>query len=119
MSSTKAAIVAVQTREYDYDDTSSEYSSGADPSRQPLHDFGSPTTLVGEHLHLSPKSRTMGKLWKNSISMRARRKQSMDDVEQEVTDGLLGAAGSRRKSAKSRPWYIYCLFGGFGCLTLS
>lgn len=118
MSVSKASVVTVSREYADYDDSSSEYSTGADPSRQPLHDFGSPTTLVCDSHNTSPSSRgPMGKFWKRSIAARSRRKQSMDDVEDEVKEGLLG--GARKKSTKTRPWYIYCMFGGLGCLTLS
>lgn len=119
MSVTKAAIVSVQSREYDdYDDAGSEYSSGADTSRQqPLGDFGSPATLVEDNV--SPRSRrTMKGFWRESIGGHSRRTQSVDDVEDEVKQGLLASSQSRRK-AKKRPWYIYCMFGGLGCLTLS
>ena len=119
MSATKAAVVTVQSREYsDYDDALSEYSTGADPSKQPLHDFGSPSTLIGENA--SPNTRAaMGKFWRHSIAARSRRKQSLDDVEEEVKEGLLGNPSPRRKSKQTRPWYICCVFGGLGCLTLS
>lgn len=119
MTGTKTAVVTVQSRDYtDFDDAASEYSTGANPSRRSPSDYGSPSTLVSDNA--SPKSRrTLKKLWKDSIAIRARRKQSMDDVEDEVTQGLLGDSASRKKSSKSRPWYIYCMFGGLGCLTLS
>jgi hypothetical protein len=121
MTESKTTIVTVQSREYiDYDDAASEYSTGADPSRLPLNDYGSPSTstLTGENA--SPKSRrTLKKFWKDSIAVRTRRKLSIDDVEEEVKQGLLGDSIPRRKSSKNRPWYIYCMFGGLGCLTLS
>jgi hypothetical protein len=119
MSAIKAAVLTVQSREYsDYDDASSEYSTGANPSKQPLHDFSSPSTLIDENA--SPNTRiAMGKFWRHSIAARSRRKQSMDDVEEEVKEGLLGDSRPRRKSRKTKPWYICCIFSGLGCLTLS
>lgn len=122
MSVAKAAVVTVQSRAYtDYEESrsSSEYSTGADPSRQPLHDFGSSSTPSGDNAS-SPKFRgAIKKFWKRSIAVHSRRKESMDDVEQEVKEGLLGGSNSTKKSTKTRPWYIYCMFGGLGCLTLS
>lgn len=119
MSEAKTAVVTVRSREYtDFDDAASEYSTGVDPYRHPLNDYGSPATPIGDNA--SPKSRrTLKSFWEDLIAIRARRKQSMDDVEEEVQQGLLVGSTPRRKSSKSRPWYIHCMFGGLGCMTLS
>jgi hypothetical protein len=128
MSEAKAAVATVQSRDYaDYEDVSSEYSTGADSPRQALNGFGSPGTPIGGRA--SPKSRSaMKNFWRKSIgksigksiAVRARRKLSMGDVEEEVTQGLLGdSTPRRRKASKTRPWYIYYVFGGLGCLSFA
>lgn len=120
MSATKSVVAAtVHTREYsDYDDNASDYTSDDGSVRKPLRDFGTPSTLVDDGC--SPEPERAGRnIWGNPIAVRSRRKQSLDDVQEEVTEGLLAESQPRRKASMKRPWYIYCTFGGLGLLTLS
>lgn len=118
MSATLSTSPTVQAHEYsDDDDVESDYTSSANFIRKPLRDFDSPSTPIYDTSSPSPK-RGIGKFCRSSIAVRSRRMQSMDDVEQEVKEGLLADTHPMRKAGMKRSWYIYCMFGGLGCLNI-
>jgi hypothetical protein len=118
MTLAQSATPTVQPHEYgDYDDAESDYTSSDNSIRKPLHGFGSPSAPIHDNGSPSPK-RARGGLCRNSITVRSRRRQSLDEVEEEVKEGLLANAHPRRKAGLKRSWYIYCMFGGLGCLNI-